>query len=201
MKIDLNSLIDTNIKSRLFKLYDSIFIDDSIDPDISSTAISLITFAIKVENHIEVLKNHKDNITNLLIKYNIAINSFNDYCAILLNKDEITIKAIQVLNNDIIDYIYDVIYEYINFNNNIIRLGRNTMLKTVFNISFNELLKLFPRDKYKNSLNENISKENVPEKNKSKSSTITVVRLIHKDITAEDLKDIFNYNENEAKNK
>lgn len=201
MKIDLNSLIDTNIKSRLFKLYDSIFIDDSIDPDISSTAISLITFAIKVENHIEVLKNHKDNITNLLIKYNIAINSFNDYCAILLNKDEITIKAIQVLNNDIIDYIYDVIYEYINFNNNIIRLGRNTMLKTVFNISFNELLKLFPRDKYKNSLNENISKENVPEENKSKSSTITVVRLIHKDITAEDLKDIFNYNENEAKNK
>lgn len=201
MKIDLNSLIDTNIKSRLFKLYDSIFIDDSIDPDISSTAISLITFAIKVENHIEVLKNHKDNITNLLIKYNIAINSFNDYCAILLNKDEITIKAIQVLNNDIIDYIYDVIYEYINFNNNIIRLGRNIMLKTVFNISFNELLKLFPRDKYKNSLNENISKENVPEENKSKSSTITVVRLIHKDITAEDLKDIFNYNENEAKNK
>lgn len=201
MKIDLNSLIDTNIKSRLFKLYDSIFIDDSIDPDISSTAISLITFAIKVENHIEVLKNHKDNITNLLIKYNIAINSFNDYCAILLNKDEITIKAIQVLNNDIIDYIYDVIYEYINFNNNIIRLGRNIMLKTVFNISFNELLKLFPRDKYKNSLNENISKENVPEENKSKSSTITVVRLIHKDITAEDLKDIFNYNENEAKSK
>lgn len=201
MKIDLNSLIDTNIKSRLFKLYDSIFIDDSIDPDISSTAISLITFAIKVENHIEVLKNHKDNITNLLIKYNIAINSFNDYCTILLNKDEITIKAVQVLNNDIIDYIYDVIYEYINFNNNIIRLGRNTMLKTVFNISFNELLKLFPRDKYKNSLNENISKENVPEENKSKSSTITVVRLIHKDITAEDLKDIFNYNENEAKNK
>lgn len=201
MKIDLNSLIDTNIKSRLFKLYDSIFIDDSIDPDISSTAISLITFAIKVENHIEVLKNHKDNITNLLIKYNISINSFNDYCAILLNKDEITIKAIQVLNNDIIDYIYDVIYEYINFNNNIIRLGRNIMLKTVFNISFNELLKLFPRDKYKNSLNENISKENDSKENKSESSTITVVKLIHKDITAEDLKDIFNYNENEAKSK
>lgn len=115
-------------------------IDKDIDEDTKNIIYNLLYVIINEELYVEHLENNKDNIIDFLIKNNATIDQFiGRWNIILENKDSI-IKAVDILDKDLIHYIYSVINRYITISNFII---------SKFEYSFNkesELLTIFNKD-------------------------------------------------------
>lgn len=113
-------------------------IDKDIDEDTKNIIYNLLYVVINEEIYVEHLENNKDNIIDFLIKNNITIDQIiGRWNIILENKDSI-IKAVDILDKDLIHYIYNVINRYITISNFIIskfkyNLNKETELLAIFN--------------------------------------------------------------------
>lgn len=139
MNID-KLLIELTLLEKIDYKYNNIIksLNKDIDEDTKNIIYNLLYTVIYEELYVEHLENNKDNIIDFLIKYNATIDQFiGRWDIILENKDSI-IKAVDILDKDLIDYIYSVINRYITISNFIISkfeysFNKESELLTIFN--------------------------------------------------------------------
>lgn len=139
--MDINKLlIELMLLGKIDYKYNNIIknIDKNIDEDTKNIIYNLLYITVNEEIYVEHLENNKDNIIDFLIKNNVTIDQIIDRWNIILeNKDDV-IKAVDVLNKDLIDYIYSVINRYITISNFIIskfeyNFNKESELLAIFN--------------------------------------------------------------------